>query len=95
MHNSEEKRRYCKTLELSSTQKVIFTAGISQESQSSREDSAFISAFRVKKNARELEEISTLIIDDSSHQFKKGFYRMGLMNGVSYQNCLDVIVVGS
>ena len=27
--DTQEKRRYCKTLELSSTQKVIFTAGIS------------------------------------------------------------------
>lgn len=91
----KEKRRYCKTLELSNTQKVLYTAGISQEIVQTREDCAFISAYYIGKKGRTLEQIGTILVDDTSHKLKKGFYRMSIMKGLNYKEYVDVLAVGS
>ena len=54
-----------------------------------------MSAYLIDQNGRKLEQIGTILIDDTTHKWKKGFYRMSLLNEYNHKPYLDVLVVGS
>lgn len=71
----------------------MYSAGLTQELYN--QEAAFITAMDIHRR-RTPREVSTLVIKESSHNFKKGFYRLNLMKDPSSQKSKshDLLIVG-